>query len=1048
MRNWTLFFIWIGIWMAEPLGAQQWETFKSPTIPNGLSFLRTLESNVFVTSWGGLYRSENGGEQWQKVRHYEDVNSWQNFEVDKSTNRLYFTEGLDTSGLLKLYTSVNMGDTWMYIGDLKASLSAFIGDAVYGADFVTGTKILRKQGNQPWQNLANWPSDTAGYIHDICANGSHLWVAAQTGIYHSPDAGTTWEFNRTISNIPVYDPITSPPFLRMEVLNDAIFVANDADDRIYRTQNNGLDWQDASWEGRGLCNSGEHLFAMDANGTGILRFSGNDLSVWVLAPVSAYRYLDLRGAGEYNGTQYLGSDFFGVLRKEPDSEVWGLANSNLNEGANTLVGLDDHLFLSVRGQIFSSDFGETWKSNLSTTFPYRSWISGNFDYSAVEINNETHVMRCLRNGRFEWNTQGVIPGGISSITGTGDTILAVVDNFLPARFYQSLDAGISWTTIPSMLGRPKVVTWQGKFYLVRGASLYQSSDAGVTWQVVHTFPYTIDETVGRYYVSRDTFLISYPPEKKIFFSADGGQNFDILPTPQSDNSPAFVLRAYGDNLILLQTDIVSISRDLGLNWQQINTPPGVGLGTVSSDLNSTYADNTLFVVGNWKLRLDGRRQASGKVFIDVNGNNQQEASEPGLNNIVVSAGQSNVLGTTYEKGNFSLLLDSGTQTLSIDQIPANYNVSPAMVEIPAGTDTLTDIVFAIQPQAMIQDAALTLVPTAVFRAGYDNTLHIRVKNAGTLPTSGAVKLAPDPLLAILDALPTPDATSGDTLIWYYNDLALLSEQKIRVEVNTAVVPPDTPVSVWAGVETQDDADLTNNVVLLNEAVVSSFDPNDKSVSKTDIPAETADGEELAYTIRFQNLGNIETDFITIRDTLSEALDATSVRVLAASHFYEWQIEDGHILVFRFNPIRLSPASADSLRSQGFVQFAVRLKPGLQPGDEIANTAHIYFDFNPAVVTNTVVSSIQVVSTFEPSRRGLPLEIFPNPANSMATIRLPVASKDNGLLDIFSISGSRVHSIPVSNNSVPLDTQHLPAGTYWCLWRTSEQFVWGKLLIQR
>ena len=32
--------------MAEPLGAQQWETFKSPTIPNGLSFLRTLESNV------------------------------------------------------------------------------------------------------------------------------------------------------------------------------------------------------------------------------------------------------------------------------------------------------------------------------------------------------------------------------------------------------------------------------------------------------------------------------------------------------------------------------------------------------------------------------------------------------------------------------------------------------------------------------------------------------------------------------------------------------------------------------------------------------------------------------------------------------------------------------------------------------------------------------------------------------------------------------------------------------------------------------------------
>ena len=170
--------------MAGPVRAQQWETFKGPTIPNGLSFLRTLESNVYVTSWGGLYRSEDEGEHWQKVRHYEDVNGWQNFEVDKNTNRLYFTEGLDTSGLLKLYTSVNMGNTWTYIGDLKANLSAFIGDAVYGSDVVTGTKILRKQGSQPWQILANWPSDTAGYIHDVCANGSHLWVAAQTGIYH------------------------------------------------------------------------------------------------------------------------------------------------------------------------------------------------------------------------------------------------------------------------------------------------------------------------------------------------------------------------------------------------------------------------------------------------------------------------------------------------------------------------------------------------------------------------------------------------------------------------------------------------------------------------------------------------------------------------------------------------------------------------------------------------------------------------------------------------------------------------------------------------
>ena len=836
--------------------------------------------------------------------------------------------------------------------------------------------------------------------------------------------------------------------MKIEALNGAIIVANDADDRIYRTQNNGIDWQEAVWEGKSLCNSGEHLFATNAAGTGVLRFDGNDLSNWAPAPVPAYRYMDLRGAGEYNGTQYLGSDFFGVLRKNPESEVWSLTNSNLNEGSNALVGLDNHLFLSVRGQIYSSDFGETWKSNLSTAFPYRSWVTGNYDYAAVDLDNETHLMRCLRNGRFEWTTQGILPSGISSISATGDTILAVVDNFSPARFYQSLDAGVSWNIIPTTLGRPKVVSWQGKFYLVRGSSLYQSTDAGTSWQIVYTFPYTIDETVGRYYVSRDTLLISYPPEKLIFFSIDGGQSFDTLSAPASENSSAFNLRVYRDDMILLQTDIISYSRDMGQSWQQISAPPGIGLGTVSSDLNSTYADNTLFVVGNWKLRLDAQRQAAGKVFMDVNGNGQQETNEIGLNNIVVNTGQGNVLGTTYDRGNFSLLLNSGAHTLSIDQIPPHYSVSPAGVNIPPGTDTIMNIVFAMQPQELIHDPSVSLISTAAFRAGYDNTLHLTVKNTGTLPSSGQIKLLPDPLLTILNTIPATEETSGDTLIWNYNNLAPLTERKIRVEINTAVVPPDTPVSVWAGVETQADVDPTNNVVSLNELVVSSFDPNDKSVSETDIPAETADSEELTYTIRFQNLGNIETDFITVRDTLSDALDAASVRVLAASHFYEWSIEEGRILVFRFNPIHLTPANVDSLRSQGFVQFSARLKPDLQPGDEISNTAHIYFDFNPAVVTNTVVSSIQVVSTFEPWQSRLPLEIFPNPASSVATIRIPVDIRGGGTLEIFSESGSLLQTVLVSGNAIVVNLRHFSSGAFWCRWSIDEKVFWGKLMIQK
>ena len=616
----------------------------------------------------------------------------------------------------------------------------------------------------------------------------------------------------------------------------------------------------------------------------------------------------------------------------------------------------------------------------------------------------------------------------------------------PEQFFQSLDNGATWNTIPSPLGRPALQKRQGKFYAVKGPSLYTSSDAGLNWQTVYTFPYSMD--AAKFYIVRDTILLAYPSGKLLFYSSDGGQSFDTLPSPPRASNSPFVLRVYNDELLLMRRELLYFSKDMGQHWQQMEPPAGIPPSVIISGENSAYGDNTFFTLDNRKIRLDELRQVTGKVFLDINGNGIEDDNENGLNNLVVKASQSSLLSNTYADGKFSLLLDSDAHDLSVDQVPTHYSVFPQQITIPGGASTIAPVSFAVQPQEFVNDASIRLLSAAAFRAGYANTLHLSVNNPGTLPCSGQVKLSLPAVLSVLNVTPAADLTSGDTLIWSYNNLLPLTEWKIRLDINTAVVPPETPVSLWAAVETQADVDLANNFVFINEGVVSSFDPNDKAVSKTEIPVESADNEELTYTIRFQNLGNIETDFITVRDTLSEALDAATVRILTASHLYEWTIEEGRILVFRFNPIRLTPASEDSLRSQGFIQFAVRLKPGLQPGDEIANTAHIYFDFNPAVVTNTVVSSIQVVSTFEPSKRGIPLEIFPNPANTMATIRIPVEMKDKGVLDIFSISGSRLYSISIASNPATVDTQHLPAGAYWCLYKSGSQTVWGKLLIQR
>lgn len=155
-----------------------------------------------------------------------------------------------------------------------------------------------------------------------------------------------------------------------------------------------------------------------------------------------------------------------------------------------------------------------------------------------------------------------------------------------------------------------------------------------------------------------------------------------------------------------------------------------------------------------------------------------------------------------------------------------------------------------------------------------------------------------------------------------------------------------------------------------------------------------------------------------------------------------------MLVFRFNPIRLAPASEDSLRSQGFVQFAARLKPGLEVGDEIVNTAHIYFDFNPAVVTNTVVTSVTVVATFEPSRRALLLDIFPNPASSRVTLRLPEGIAGAGIIEIFSAEGRLVYSAAAQGVSQEIELVGIAAGAYWCRWTAGGKVFWGKVAVTR
>ena len=142
--------------------------------------------------------------------------------------------------------------------------------------------------------------------------------------------------------------------------------------------------------------------------------------------------------------------------------------------------------------------------------------------------------------------------------------------------------------------------------------------------------------------------------------------------------------------------------------------------------------------------------------------------------------------------------------------------------------------------------------------------------------------------------------------------------------------------------------------------VGSYDPNDKAAypkgyfDQHYIGAE----DELEYHIRFQNTGTDTAFTVVLKDTLSEYLDPTSIRLGSSSHDYSTELLGNGILKFTFDNIMLPDSAANLVESNGYIKFTIRQKEGNLPGTVIENSAGIYFDFNAPVITNTVFHTIE------------------------------------------------------------------------------------------
>jgi hypothetical protein len=158
-----------------------------------------------------------------------------------------------------------------------------------------------------------------------------------------------------------------------------------------------------------------------------------------------------------------------------------------------------------------------------------------------------------------------------------------------------------------------------------------------------------------------------------------------------------------------------------------------------------------------------------------------------------------------------------------------------------------------------------------------------------------------------------------------------------------------------------DIDPSNNVSYACDSVVGSYDPNDKTPSPK---GEGIDGNidpktpEISYLVRFQNEGNWRTYRVRIEDQIDPNFDLSNIKIGKASHPFRLVKQENGKLIWYFDNIHLTPKTESEELSQGYITYTIPLKKQLPEGTQLKNTAYIYFDKNPAIITNTTVNTLK------------------------------------------------------------------------------------------
>jgi uncharacterized repeat protein (TIGR01451 family) len=432
----------------------------------------------------------------------------------------------------------------------------------------------------------------------------------------------------------------------------------------------------------------------------------------------------------------------------------------------------------------------------------------------------------------------------------------------------------------------------------------------------------------------------------------------------------------------------------------------------------------------------------GNVYFDNNSNCIQDANDTSLLNIPVRLMQGSVLlqeALTDIYGRFSFRTGLGTYQVKVDTTNAPYTVlcPPAFYETSTlvVSDTLDTLAsFGLRCSSNFDLISRSISPIDVFRPGAIRNLYL---NAGDAMTFSGISCAAvnGTVQAILNGpchyysplgIP-PTSVSGDTITWAVSNFSTIhpmTDFNVKVYVDTLATSANT-ICITLNVSPT-DIFPSNNTRTSCYPIVNSYDPNEKYMEPTGI-VDTSN-YWFTFTVFFQNTGNAPAENIYILDTLDADLDLSTFTYLSSSHNVITQLLPGRVLRFNYPNINLPDSTTDETNSHGYVQYKIKRKPGLPLNTVISNKAYIYFDFNPAVVTNSVSATLTTTVGIQQAHNSeFDFEIYPNP--SKGTFEILGLKSEVNLLNIYNLVGVKVYSQTISGKQQTVKCK-LSAGVYF------------------